>query len=75
MSNTYTDSITAINVKPALNSTSISLKPAVAGNIIIKPTISGTVTNEPYVGLYALLTEDGIEILFEDLSAMNTENL
>ena len=64
MSNTYTDSITTINVKPAAS-----------GTVVTKPTTSGTVTNEPYVGLYALLTENGYEILFEDQSAMNTENL
>ena len=64
MANTYTDSITTTTTKPT-----------VAGTITTKPTVSGNINSEPYVVLYALLTENGIEILFEDLIAMNTENL
>lgn len=64
MANTYSDSVTTTVAKPS-----------VSGTIIVKPSESGEVTAEPYVGLFALLTEDGFEILFEDLSAMNTENL
>jgi hypothetical protein len=64
MANTYSDSITTTTTKPSA-----------AGTIITKPTTSGTVTAEPYVGLYALLTENSYEILFEDQSTMNMENL
>jgi hypothetical protein len=42
MSNTYTDSITTVNAKPALNSTAISTKPTIAGSITVKPTLNST---------------------------------
>lgn len=74
MANTYTDSITTTTPKPSVSGT-ITTKPSASGSIIIKPSVSGNINSEPYVGLYALLTENGIEILFEDLSAMNMENL
>lgn len=64
MANTYTDSIVDINGKPATGVSTITPRPNVAGSVV----------NEPYVGLYAILTEEGIEITYENGHTLNTEN-